>query len=294
MRILFNKKFLKHNPDSMFEGAYRIKDFTDLENTEASGEEFLNLIHEKDYIEKIRKACFDGEYMAEVKMNRDTWDAALTAVGLTLLAAQQNDFAAVRPPGHHAYRNKSEGFCFFNNIAIASQHLVDQGKRVLILDIDAHHGNGLQDLFYCTDKVMYISIHQMFTYPMTGFPEQCGEGNGEGFTFNYPLMLNSGDKEFMAKLDKALVKGRVFNPDVCAVAAGFDGYHKDRMLNLNYSLQVYFDAGLKIRRSFRNVFAVLEGGYHEDIRKCVDTFIEGINRGAKPPDIKWDEGMAIG
>lgn len=294
MKILFNKKFLSHNPESMFEGSYRIKDFTDIEDTEANGEQFLDLIHDTAYIDKIRNSCLRNKYLAEVELSKDTWEAALTAVGLAVMASGQNDFAVVRPPGHHAYRNKPEGFCFFNNIAIATQRLVNMGKRVFILDIDAHHGNGLQDIFYCTDKVMYASIHQMFTYPMSGFPEQCGDREGKGFTCNYPLMLNSGDKEFMEMLDKALVKGRIFNPDVCAVAAGFDGYHKDRMLNLNYSLQIYFDAGLKIRRSFKNVFAVLEGGYHEDIRKCVDTFIEGVNRGAKPPEISWDENMAIG
>ncbi|MCF8228915.1 MAG: hypothetical protein K9G58_15715 [Bacteroidales bacterium] len=294
MKILFNKKFLKHNPDSLFEGSYRIKGFQDIEDTEANGEEFLSLIHTTDYINKFKYLCNKNDYLAEVKLSKDTWEAALTAVGLSVLASDQGDFAAVRPPGHHAYSDRSEGFCFFNNIAIATQRLVNMGKKVLIIDFDAHHGNGIQELFYRTDRVMYASIHQLYTYPMSGFPEQSGEGAGAGYTLNYPLMLNCGDKEFMQALDKLLIRGNEFCPDAVAVAAGFDGYHGDRMLNLNYTENLFFNIGFKIRRNFSHVFAVLEGGYHEDIRKLTDNFIEGVNKGAKPPKIQWDDNMAIG
>ncbi|MDZ7742571.1 MAG: histone deacetylase family protein [Bacteroidota bacterium] len=294
MKILFNKKFLKHNPDSLFEGSYRIKDFQDIEDTEANGEEYLQLIHTEDYIRKFKYLCNKNDYLAEVRLSKDSWDAALTAVGLSVLASEQGDFAAVRPPGHHAYPDRSEGFCFFNNIAIAAQRLVEQGKKVLIIDIDAHHGNGIQEIFYKTDRVMYASIHQMYTFPMSGFPEQSGEGAGAGYTLNYPLMLNCGDKEFMEALNKVLVRGNGFEPDVVGVAVGFDGYHEDRMLNLNYSENLFFNIGFKIRRNFGHVFAVLEGGYHEHIRKLSGHFIEGVNKGAKPPKIQWDENMAIG
>jgi acetoin utilization deacetylase AcuC-like enzyme len=294
MKILFNKKFLKHNPDSEFEGGYRIKDFNDIADTEANGEAFLPLVHDETYIENVKKSCLNNEVMAEVQLSKESWDAALTAVGLTIQASEQSDFAIVRPPGHHAHRDKAEGFCFFNNMAIAVQKLVEQGKRVMIIDIDGHHGNGIQEIFYSTDQVLYASIHQMYTYPMSGFPEQTGEGPGKGFTLNFPLMLNCGNKEFSAALDKLLAKGNLFCPDVVGVALGFDGSHKDKMLNLNYTDNLFFDIGFKIKRNFKNMFAVLEGGYHQDIRKLTDIFIEGVNKGACPPKIKWDENMAIG
>ena len=111
---------------------------------------------------------------------------------------------------------------------------------------------------------------------------------------NIPLISGSGDKEFKKALEQAIVKARDFNPDVVGVSAGFDGYIKDKLLGLEYSLNSFYECGLKLRRSFSNIFAVLEGGYHYDIRKCVQHFIDGVNTGAKPPKIQWDDNMAIG
>ena len=129
---------------------------------------------------------------------------------------------------------------------------------------------------------------------MTGFPEQKGEADGEGFTLNIPLVPGSDDKDFYKAFDKVMEVARDFNPDVIAVSAGFDGYRKDKMMSLNYSLGLFYEIGLKLRRSFPNVFGVLEGGYHDAVRVCTDRFIEGINKGALPPRIKWDHGLAIG
>ena len=294
MKILYNEKFLQHNVDSSAEGAYRINDFKDIENTEADGEKYFSLIHDEEYIKMIKDACMNNDMLAEVQLSKSSYEAARTAVGLTILASEQNDFAVVRPPGHHAVRKKAAGFCFFNNLAIATQKLVNEGKKVFIFDFDGHHGDGTQAIFYDTDKVFYCSVHQLYAYPFTGMENEKGEGKGKGFTMNIPLVAESGDKEFLNAVNKAIMTAVDFNPDVIAVSAGFDGYKHDRLLNLNYSLDAFFQCGLKFRRSFGNIFAVLEGGYHNDIRKCVDSFIEGVNKGNIPPKSTWNHEMSMG
>ncbi|HSG68281.1 MAG TPA: hypothetical protein VK994_06205 [Bacteroidales bacterium] len=294
MEILFNRKFLKHNVDSEAEGAYRMADFNDLPDSEANGEPYFELIHTPEYIERIRKACLNKEIMAEALLTPDSWEAAKTAVGLSIRAAENNDFAAVRPPGHHARKDTASGFCFFNNIAIATQKLVNKGKRVFIFDIDGHHGDGTQSIFYDRNDVFYCSIHQHYAYPFTGFAIERGRGEGEGYNANFPIYSGKGDAEFLIAVDKAIELAREFQPDVIAVSAGFDGYTGDLLLNLNYSQRGYYECAFRLRRAFSDIFAVLEGGYHQDIRKCVDSFVEGIHKGAIPPKMHWDDNMAIG
>jgi acetoin utilization deacetylase AcuC-like enzyme len=295
MKVLFNKKFLNHNMNSEEEGAYRIKDFKDLyENVEINGEEFITLVHNEQYKNWIKEACRYGDMVAEVQLTPESYEAACLAVGLTIRASEQNDFAVVRPPGHHAGIEKAAGFCFFNNIAIASQKLVNEGKRVFIFDIDGHHGDGTQAIFYRSNKVMFCSIHQFYAFPFSGFPSETGEEEGKGYTLNIPLITGSGDKEFLHAVDTAISHANKFQPDVIAVSAGFDGYYKDRLLNLSYTLQAFYECGFRLRRNFKDIFAVLEGGYHVDIKPCVESFIKGINMGAKPSRIKWDSDMSIG
>ena len=294
MKVLFNKKFLEHNIISESEGAYRIEDFKDLESVDADGEAYITLVHTEKYKNWIREACRYEDVVAEVKLSPASYEAACLAVGLTVMASEQDGFAAVRPPGHHAGREKAAGFCFFNNISIAVQKLVNEGKRVFIMDIDGHHGDGTQAIFYDSDQVLFASIHQEYAYPFTGFKDETGEGNGKGYTLNFPLMAGSGDKDFLAAVDKSINSARQFKPDVVAVSAGFDGYQDDRLLGLNYTSEGFYECALKLRRAFPHIFAVLEGGYHFDNRKLVDGFVEGINKGALPPTLNWDDNMAIG
>ena len=121
-----------------------------------------------------------------------------------------------------------------------------------------------------------------------------GEGKGKGFTLNFPLMAGKGDKEFLDAVDKSITCARLFKPDIVAVSAGFDAYIDDRLLGLKYTSEAYYECALRLRRAFPHVFAVLEGGYHHDIRKLVDSFVEGINKGVLPPTLTWDDNMAIG
>jgi len=295
MKVLFHKKFLEHNVDSDIEGAYRLLPFADCyEAEEFDGEPYISLVHSERYIHFIKQTCQSSECFAEVMLTPASYEAACLAVGLTIKASETGDFALVRPPGHHAWPERASGFCFFNNIAIAVQKLVNEGKRVFILDIDSHHGDGTQHVFYESNRVLFCSIHQHYAFPFTGFPEETGKGEGLGFTANFPLIAGSGDKEFLNAVDKAIIRGQDFKPDIVAVSAGFDGYFKDRLLGLQITQRAFYECAFRLRRSFSDIFAVLEGGYHEDMKACVERFIEGIHKGALPPALKWDTEMSIG
>lgn len=295
MRVLFNRKFLKHNINSMAEGGYRLSQFTGkFEEEDFNGEQYVTLVHPESYKEKIRGACYGNELLAEVSLSPDSYEAALSAVGLSIMAAEQGDFAAVRPPGHHADRERYSGFCFFNNVAIAAQHLVNQGKRVFVFDFDGHHGDGTQSIFYDTDQVLYASIHQAFTFPFTGNPTETGSGKGLGYTLNVPVMPGAGDEAFLQALDSVIARAHLFEPDVVAVSAGFDGFSDDLLLGLQYSLKAFYECGFRLRRAFSQVFAVLEGGYHSQILECTEAFVSGINVGSRPIRNSFDHNMSIG
>jgi acetoin utilization deacetylase AcuC-like enzyme len=295
MRVLFNKKFLNHNIDSPIEGVYRIAHFPEYyEDEDTDGEAYIKLVHTQAYVDKVKAACCSQDTLAEVDLTSGSWEAAKSAVGLSVMASLQGDFAVVRPPGHHAFREKTHGFCFFNNIAIAAQNLVNKGQKVLIIDIDGHHGDGTQSIFYNTNKVFYTSIHQTFMFPFTGSSVEQGEGEGLGFTMNIPLLQGNGDKQFLKALDAIITAGHQFQPDVVAVSAGFDAYKNDRLLGLKLSQKGFYEAGFRIRRAFRNVFAVLEGGYHLELKECIDSFISGINVGSRPIKSTFDHDMSIG
>jgi acetoin utilization deacetylase AcuC-like enzyme len=281
MKILFNSKFLEHNHGSYAEGPYRIRDFQgETGEVDRDGEKYITLVHSKSYLDHVRDACRMQQLLAEVNLSPGSYQAACSAVGLAVMAAEQGDFAVVRPPGHHAKPERADGFCLFNNLAIAVRKLVGEGKKVFILDIDGHHGDGTQQIFYDTDRVLYCSMHQQYAYPWTGEADETGSGKGFGFTMNFPLPAGSGDRELLEAVEIALEKALNFNPDAVAVSAGFDGYRDDRLLDLNYSLDGFYQCGYRLRRSFSHIFALLEGGYHADIRKCVDQFIGGVNDAA--------------
>jgi len=278
MNILFNSKFLKHNPGSYVEGPYRIEDFPgNYKEIYLNGEAYVALVHSESHVKLVRDACMNQQVLAEVNLAPESYEAACSAVGLTVIAAQQGDFAVVRPPGHHAKPDRADGFCLFNNISIAAQKLVNEGKKVFILDIDGHHGDGTQMIFYRSDKVFFCSVHQQFAYPWTGEPNEKGEGEGKGFTMNFPLPAGSGDPQLLEAVDTAIKRAKEFQPDVVGVSVGLDGYLEDRLLGLNYTLNGYYECGKRLGQSFGHIFGVLEGGYHLDIRKGVEHFIEGVN-----------------
>ncbi len=200
-----------------------------------------------------------------------TWDAiksshdvALTAAGL-VNTDQSAAFALCRPPGHHAGAGFMGGYCFINNAAVAAQRFLDQGaKRVSILDIDYHHGNGTQEIFYSRADVQVINLHAdpMQEYPyFLGHKDETGTGKGEGFNLNYPMPFGTRWETWCAIFDEACKKLAACKPDVVIVSLGVDTFEKDPISQFKLRSEHYPLIGARIARLGLPTLFVMEGGY---------------------------------
>jgi acetoin utilization deacetylase AcuC-like enzyme len=283
MEIIYNKIFLEHDTGMHPENKKRLASIVDFgklkERDVENGEKYLGLIHDKDYIKKVKEACKNQTYLdPDTFASKGSYKAAVIAVGATVQASRSGDFALVRPPGHHAHTNHSSGFCIFNNLAISVQNLVNEGKRVLIFDFDGHLGDGTMDIFYKTDNVLYFSLHQYPAFPNKGWVDEIGEGKGKGYTINVPLPPQTGDDVYFNAVKKMIPYLKRFNPDVVAISAGFDAYQGDLLLDLKLSLNAFYKIGEILRNNFGKMYATLEGGYNTDaLPYCVFNFLDGIN-----------------
>lgn len=294
MNFLFNNIFLQHNTGHHPENKKRIECLGNLPQTDLdSGEPHLGLIHSNDYIEKVKEYCASSRPLdADTLTSPESYKAAVYAVGAAIKASETNSFAMVRPPGHHAYPTRGSGFCLFNNMAIAVEKLVRTGKRVAIIDIDGHYGDGTAFCFYKTDRVLFCSLHQYPAFPGNGFCDETGEGAGKGFTVNVPLPAESADDLFLKTLREVFIPVvQQYQPDIVGISAGFDAYRNDPLLNLKVSQNGYYKCGELLGKKFNPLFAVLEGGYNTDgLKGCINNFINGIN--GKPMHFNEEETLS--
>jgi acetoin utilization deacetylase AcuC-like enzyme len=247
-------------------------------------EDILN-VHTREHIEAVRSGSFDD---ADTPFFPDIFEIAKLSAGAAILAAEHAlaghpAFSLMRPPGHHAERNRVMGFCYFNNIAIAvAKTLASHPKiqRVAILDFDCHHGNGTEDIFRGNEQVLFVSMHQSPCYPGTGLMSGAN-------CINYPLAPGTGPEKFLETLDEAINRIRDFNPDLLAVSAGFDAYKNDPITQMGLEIETFHEIGSRIADFTQPApptrplpcFAVLEGGYSHDFAKCVAAFVTGWERG---------------
>ncbi|MEM0492773.1 MAG: histone deacetylase [Candidatus Thermoplasmatota archaeon] len=246
-------------------------------------EGLLYKVHSPDMIEQVKEMS-DKEDKDESWIDLDTYvcrsdyeTARLAAGGLLQLCREiidgtiDNGYALIRPPGHHATRLRSMGFCLFNNAAIAAHYLTTRNKRVLIIDHDVHHGNGTQDIFYDRNDVMYQSFHLSPHYPGTGDHDEIGEGNGKGYTINAPLPYGSGDKAVTNILEEIMLPvAREFKPDFIIISAGYDSHHLDPLGGLKLTVNMYGEIIKRYSIIQPRVICTLEGGYNlEWIGKCM-------------------------
>jgi acetoin utilization deacetylase AcuC-like enzyme len=218
-----------------------------------------------------------------------TWEAALasaeiaaTAAGMVLAGAGET-YALCRPPGHHAYADMAGGFCFLNNTAIAAQHLRRQHARVAVLDVDVHHGNGTQGIFFERDDVLTVSIHAdpSLYYPyFWGHAHETGTGKGHGYNLNLPLPLGSPDRPWLDAGDKALARIREFAPTALVVALGLDASESNPLQGLKVTGAGFYAMAENIARLGLPTVLVQEGGYlSHDLGRNLTQFLAGFEKG---------------
>lgn len=268
----------KHHPESPFRMEYIMKKIAHMglsqevmEPSPAEEEDVL-AVHEKKYCDFIRTHV--GSYLdGETIIREGTYDVAMLAAGGAVTASEESflrnkpSFAVVRPPGHHAGPDYGGGFCYFNNVAIAAKRAMKRSHRVAIIDIDAHHGNGTQEIFYESNEVLYVSLHEWGIFPGTGNYNEVGAGKGKGYTVNIPLPAHSGDTSYAYAFEKIIMPIlNQFMPSAIFVSIGVDAHYRDNMSRLELSSRGYLDIAEKLGNFAREycsnrVIYVLEGGY---------------------------------
>jgi len=235
----------------------------------------LEVTHNSDYINFVEKSFpkkglsfLDGDTVVSPGSKEATSDAVgsiIAAIDGVQNNEFKNAFCAVRPPGHHAEKNKAMGFCIYNNIAVGANYLIDKYKlnKVAIIDFDVHHGNGTQDIFYSNKKVLYISTHQFPYYPGSGTEQEKGKYDN---IFNIPLPAGTTSEEYLNAYEFVLKKIEEFKPEFILLSAGFDAHKDDPLAQFQLESKDFYKITkrtLELSKLYCNgkVVSILEGGY---------------------------------
>jgi acetoin utilization deacetylase AcuC-like enzyme len=238
-------------------------------------EEQLLAVHSPEHVEAVRvTSARAGAFDLDTPTSEGSWEAALHSAGGAcalveelLGGGERAGFSILRPPGHHAERDRAMGFCLFANVSVAARHALDSlgAARVFVLDWDVHHGNGTNAIFHGSREVLFASIHQYPFYPGTGPLSDVGAGEGEGFSINLPVPGRAGEDEFCGLVEHVVLPAaRAFDPDLVLVSAGYDAHRDDPVGGCSLSTASFGELTRQVLTLGKPVGCLLEGGYDLD------------------------------
>jgi acetoin utilization deacetylase AcuC-like enzyme len=244
-------------------------------------------LHEVSYLQEVNRKSQQGGgfFTLDTSVNSHTYDAAMLAAGGSIMAVNRvadreahSAYVLCRPPGHHAERSRAFGFCFINNIAVAAHYLTTKKdfSRILIVDYDAHHGNGTQNAFYDRKDILYIGLHQdgRTLFPGSGFPDEIGSGEGRGYNVNLSMYPGAGDISYKMAFDEIIQPiADSYQPDMVLTSVGFDGHFEDPLTHLGLTTSGFSMMNTKLieiaeKHSEGRIVFFLEGGYHLGAMGC--------------------------
>jgi len=264
----------------------------------------LERVHGAAYIDRVEAFCRagGGRLDPDTGASEGSLDAALLAAGAGLDAVERLErgegdsaFCAVRPPGHHALAERAMGFCLFNNVAVTAAELAARDERVLIVDFDAHHGNGTQDLFYDDPRVTYVSMHEWPLFPGTGALAETGSGDAVGNTINFPFPAGTAGDAYLAALDEVVLPvAEEWKPTWLLISAGFDAHRLDPLTDLGLTSGDYGMITERLLRLVgpRRVITFLEGGYDlEALASSAGACLSALAGGTYQPEKPTSAGL---
>jgi len=280
VKIFFSKKCLEYSEFGHPECPTRVSTSYDylkgkgfeFKESKACSERDILLAHNSKLLKEVKNEDFMD---MDTPALRNIFEYASLSAGAAIQSALlslkgEKAFSLMRPPGHHATKESLGGFCYFNNIAIATMRARELVDKVAIIDLDCHHGNGTQDIFLGSKDVVYVSLHQSPLYPGTGL-------NSQDNCFNYPLSADTNTDSYINTLNLALNNVKKFNPDLIGVSMGFDTYKLDPITSFCLAKDTYKTLGQMLSALNKPIFSILEGGYNcRDMPECLFRFLNGL------------------